>query len=379
MLFRKSRKNKEKWNFLKKIWINAILASSLPIVPIAFVSYKTMSTQQTVIFVYLPIVISLYLLLSQLQKLIGRLQEKENQLQDLNNKVQSLEEELHMLKQLKKHEIRTYNRQKIFKEFVKELNTAQTPTEIFNIIEKNIKNYFPGIKGFSIFIKSKTQNISPTPLIRVGNTAPPQIKAEIPGRDTIFYVNIGYIPENIYKQDLEDTLEMFNIALKRWEDLKGSITDPLTGAYNRQFLSLIKDYLESPLSQYTLLLIDLDGFKEVNDTLGHNKGDEILINTVKKIQQSLRGEDILIRYGGDEFIVIINDTTMENGLRVAERIRLSIRNNLISASIGAVFKKRGVKAILDKLIKLADALMYIAKKEKDKVVGGKWEGKSLPK
>ena len=70
---------------------------------------------------------------------------------------------------------------------------------------------------------------------------------------------------------------------------------------------------------------------------------------------------------------------MENGLRVAERIRLSIRNNLISASIGAVFKKRGVKATLDKLIKLADALMYIAKKEKDKVVGGKWEGKSLPR
>jgi len=378
-LFRKIKEKEEKQPYIKKVWINPIIASLLSIIPVAFVAYKTMSIQQTIIFVYLPIVISLYLLLSQLQKLIDQLQEKENQLRNLNNKVQSLEEELHMLNQLKKHEIRTHNRQKIFKEFVKELNAVQTPTEIFHIIEKNLKKHFPGIKGFSIFVKSKTQNIAPAPLIRVGNTAPPQIKAEIPGRDTIFYVNIGYIPENVYKQDLEDTLEMFNIALKRWEDLKGSITDPLTGAYNRQILSLIKDYLESPLSQYTLLLIDLDGFKEVNDTLGHNKGDEILINTVKKIQQSLRGEDILIRYGGDEFIVIINDTTMENGLRVAERIRLSIRNNLISASIGAVFKKRGIKATLDKLIKLADALMYIAKKEKDKVVGGKWEGKSLPR
>ena len=378
-MFRKHKEKKEKQIYPKKVWINTTIASLLTIIPVAFVAYKLMSTQQTIVFVYLPIVISLYLLLSLLQKLTDQLQEREKQIQDLDNKIQSLEEELHMLKQLKKHEIRTHNRQQIFKEFIKELNAVQTPTEIFNIIEKHLKNYFPGIKGFSILIKSKAQNISPTPLIRVGNTSPPQIKAEIPGRDTIFYINIGYIPENIYKQDLEDTLEMFNIALKRWEDLKGSITDPLTGAYNRQFLSLIKDYLESPLSQYTLLLIDLDGFKEVNDTLGHNRGDEILINTVKKIQQSLRGEDILIRYGGDEFIVIINDTTMENGLRVAERIRLSIRNNLISASIGAVFKKRGIKATLGKLIKLADALMYIAKKEKDKVVGGKWEGISLPK
>ena len=74
--------------------------------------------------------------------------------------------------------------------------------------------------------------------------------------------------------------------------------------------------------------------------------------------------------------MIIPNTTMENGLRVAERIRLSIRNNLVSASIGAVHKEKGKRAELSRLLKLADALMYLAKREKDKVVGGKWEEKS---
>ncbi|UZN22599.1 diguanylate cyclase [bacterium 3DAC] len=351
----------------------AILSALLAVIPIAFVAYQTGSAILSIIFVYLPIMAILTLLYKSIEYLLTLIDEKNATIDSMRSQISILNNELDVLKHVAQSKQLYEKRHSIFKEFVKELGNTTTPEDIIHILEEFLHRHFQGVKGFSILIRGK-QALSPAPLIRKGDTSPPQIKLEIPGRDNIFYVHIGYIPGYVYSHEIEDILELFSLALKKWEDLKGSITDPLTGAYNRQFLELIRDYIEDENSQYTLLMIDLDGFKKVNDSMGHEKGDEILKNTVQKIQNSLRGNDILIRYGGDEFVVIASDTTMENGLRVAERIRLSVRNNLISASIGAVFKRRGVKAKLEKIIKLADALMYIAKKEKDKVVGGKWEG-----
>jgi len=354
----------------KGVFLSAILA----IVPIAFVAYKTGSTTLSIIFVYLPIIVILASLYKTIEYLLDMIDERNTTIDSMRSQMSILNNELDVLKHVAKSEHLYEKRHSIFKKFVKELGKATTPEDVIHTLETFLHKHFEGVKGFSILIRGK-QALSPAPLIRKGDTSPPQIKLEIPGRENIFYVHIGYVPGYVYSHEIEDILELFSLALKKWEDLKGSITDPLTGAYNRQFLELIRDYIEDKDSQYTLLMIDLDGFKKVNDTMGHEKGDEILKNTVKKIQSSLRGNDILIRYGGDEFVVIVSDTSMENGLRVAERIRLSVRNNLISTSIGAVYKRKGAEANLEKIIKLADALMYIAKKDKDKVVGGKWEGK----
>jgi len=357
----------------KKVLTLALVSTALIIITIASLGYYSGSIIYTILLGYLPTVMALTLLISEIYHLYHDKQNAKSLIEDLKFQLYTLEHELDTLKKLSENEKVYEKRHALLKKFVNMVNKAQTPEEVIEILSSFISKNYTSIKGFSILIKSK-QAMSPAPLIRKGDTSPPQIKLDIPGRENIFFVHVGYLPGHTYTHEIEDILEIFRIALKKWEDLKGSITDPLTGAYNRQFLSLIKDYLEDENSEYTLLMIDLDGFKEVNDTLGHDKGDEILKSTVKKIESSLRENDILIRYGGDEFLVVIISPSMENGLRVAERIRLSIRNNLISASIGAVYKKKGIPAPLEKLLKLADALMYIAKKEKDKVVGGKWEG-----
>ncbi len=106
---------------------------------------------------------------------------------------------------------------------------------------------------------------------------------------------------------------------------KLSITDGLTGLFNRNKLNLIiEDQLlrfqrnERPFS---ILMIDVDHFKELNDKLGHVAGDEILATVAKNLMQSIRSIDFAARYGGDEFIVILTETAVSDALITAERIR----------------------------------------------------------
>jgi diguanylate cyclase (GGDEF)-like protein len=104
-----------------------------------------------------------------------------------------------------------------------------------------------------------------------------------------------------------------------------AITDPLTGLYNRRFMV---DHLSRELSRaerlggvVSLLFMDLQGFKAINDRLGHPVGDGVLIKTANLIRDSLRMIDAGCRYGGDEFVAVLPNTDMVNSLAVAERIR----------------------------------------------------------
>lgn len=104
--------------------------------------------------------------------------------------------------------------------------------------------------------------------------------------------------------------------------------DPLTGAYNRL---AYEEYLANELSRYkrynrkfTLILLDIDNFKLVNDNHGHIVGDRCLQETVNNIKMILRQNDMIARFGGDEFVVILPETSREEGARVAEKLRQSI-------------------------------------------------------
>jgi diguanylate cyclase (GGDEF)-like protein len=104
-----------------------------------------------------------------------------------------------------------------------------------------------------------------------------------------------------------------------------AITDPLTGLYNRRFMV---DHLSRELSRaerlggvVSLLFMDLQGFKAINDRLGHPVGDGVLIKTANLIRDSLRMIDAGCRYGGDEFVAVLPNTDMVNSLAIAERIR----------------------------------------------------------
>ncbi|MBA3755165.1 MAG: diguanylate cyclase [Nitrosomonas sp.] len=104
-----------------------------------------------------------------------------------------------------------------------------------------------------------------------------------------------------------------------------SITDGLTGLYNRNKLNLI---INDQLARYArnkrpfaVLMIDVDYFKTLNDSLGHIAGDEILVSVAKKIFHCIRSVDFAARYGGDEFIIILTETTVNEAMKTAERIR----------------------------------------------------------
>ncbi len=109
-----------------------------------------------------------------------------------------------------------------------------------------------------------------------------------------------------------------------------SVTDNLTGLYNRNKLNaIISDQLarfERNKRPFAVLMIDVDYFKTLNDSLGHVVGDEILAAVAKRISQSIRNVDFAARFGGDEFIIILAETTVDEAEKTAERIRSQVAN-----------------------------------------------------
>jgi diguanylate cyclase (GGDEF)-like protein len=151
--------------------------------------------------------------------------------------------------------------------------------------------------------------------------------------------------------------------------------DALTGLPNRTQLqaSLTAELAKSKRDRqpFGLLLIDLDHFKEVNDTLGHQVGDQLLIHFAERLRNSVRPTDHVARLGGDEFAVIVPDADEEEALGVAERIRGSLEQPValegmrleIEASIGlAMHPEHAVLA--DDLLRLSDVAMYVAKESR---------------
>lgn len=112
---------------------------------------------------------------------------------------------------------------------------------------------------------------------------------------------------------------------------KMAITDSLTGCYNRHYLT---QHLENEVSQHrdepfpcTLILIDIDYFKAVNDRYGHLAGDAVICGTVEALRQTLRPQDILARYGGEEFLIYLPATGEAQARRIAELLKTNIERN----------------------------------------------------
>jgi two-component system cell cycle response regulator len=158
--------------------------------------------------------------------------------------------------------------------------------------------------------------------------------------------------------------------------LEMAITDPLTGLHNRRYMSSHLDTLmksagvNKPLS---FLILDIDYFKAVNDTHGHDIGDEVLREFANRISANVRGIDLACRHGGEEFVVVMPDTDSGFAFTVAERLRQSIEctpitisrapNALkITVSIG-IASSTGGDDVPDQLLRRADQALYRAKRE----------------
>lgn len=151
--------------------------------------------------------------------------------------------------------------------------------------------------------------------------------------------------------------------------------DPLTGVYNRRALderlhaaAIEANQMGRPLA---LLFADLDHFKRVNDTHGHDVGDECLREASRRIRSSLRFGDILGRFGGEEFVVGLPGMTADEAMEIGERIRQKIsaepiafgeRSLSLTISIGVAVLDRGGLASFDEAIKRADRALYVSKR-----------------
>jgi len=152
--------------------------------------------------------------------------------------------------------------------------------------------------------------------------------------------------------------------------LELSRVDFLTKVFNRRALYEKLEYeisrSERYLYPFSILMVDIDYFKKVNDTYGHLTGDRILVQVAEMIGNTIRKTDIFGRYGGEEFLLILPEIDRQSGIVVAEKIRKSIQdatfaeNIKITASLGLVEYKHGTS--IDDLVNAADSMLYAAKK-----------------
>ncbi len=156
-------------------------------------------------------------------------------------------------------------------------------------------------------------------------------------------------------------------------------TDELTGLLNRRsFTSFIKfEFFSSQTNAtvFSLIIIDIDFFKRVNDAHGHLAGDEILKQLADVLQTGFRRSDKVSRWGGEEFAVLLPDTNLVNATSVAEKLRLKVEQNLfnlssidINLTISAgVSESLTTDADVDDIIKRADEALYLAKNSRNSV------------
>jgi diguanylate cyclase (GGDEF)-like protein len=191
------------------------------------------------------------------------------------------------------------------------------------------------------------------------------------------------------KEELSQLAQAFDdmaLALQqRDQELQEqAISDPLTGLYNRRYLS---EFLPRELSRsgrnatpVAVMLIDLDHFKRVNDSFGHEAGDIVLRAVGNLLKSNVRGSDIACRYGGEEFALILPETGADSAVRRAEDIRRAIAALQLSHAgkpIGRVTASFGIALFPDQshdtddLLRVADVALYAAKAAgRDRVIVG---------
>jgi two-component system cell cycle response regulator len=171
-----------------------------------------------------------------------------------------------------------------------------------------------------------------------------------------------------YTERLRDNVQL---------SIEAAITDGLTGLYNRRYmeshLSALVDQAAGRNKALAVLVLDIDYFKSINDTYGHDAGDDVLREFALRVRKSIRGIDLACRYGGEEFVVVMPETDMAVAATVAERLRRRIASEAFAVEEGAraidVTISVGIAALegtgdtAARLMKRADQALYRAKRD----------------
>lgn len=157
--------------------------------------------------------------------------------------------------------------------------------------------------------------------------------------------------------ELAYSRHVYDVALRQ-----AATIDALTGLVNRAEFARLADI--EPPGSYTLLYIDLDRFKQINDTLGHGVGDAVLVETARRLRASVRSTDIVARFGGDEFVVLLPRCGPDLGVSIGEAVERRLRDPMsigsqqipVSATLGVAHAEAG--ETVSRVIDRADASMY---------------------
>jgi diguanylate cyclase (GGDEF)-like protein len=143
-------------------------------------------------------------------------------------------------------------------------------------------------------------------------------------------------------------------------------TDPLTGLHNRRGLTFALEMLGSDGRSFAVIALDIDHFKRINDTHGHDVGDTVIQQMAGLMKTCSRDADILCRSGGEEFLMLLPNTTLDSALLVAERLRTCVELEQIPV-VGHITVSLGIAvwpmhaSDIERVLKLADAALYRAK------------------
>lgn len=226
---------------------------------------------------------------------------------------------------------------------------------------ENIKQYINGYTSITSAYKSSQES---------------QFKISKDGVD--YFYDVKCLKINDKKENtigfmvfLQDTTELTNSLVKL--NYYAS-TDSLTGVYNRRYFSKQAEdkiiYARECRLPLSFMILDLDNFKKINDTYGHLVGDEVVIHVSKILQNNMQKTYLLGRYGGEEFIILLPETKIEEAVEVAEQLRIKIEQSEVSfhdqtIKVTASFGVSGVDLVqeedLNTFLKYADKALYTAK------------------
>jgi len=179
-------------------------------------------------------------------------------------------------------------------------------------------------------------------------------------------VKAWYFEAEQLKRALLGSLAMFHRRIGKLS--QESLTDPLTGLSNRRGLQARLEHWQRTARPFAAIAIDIDHFKQVNDTYGHEFGDHVLQHLARQMHECSRASDLLCRNGGEEFLMLLPNTGLESAQMVAERLRIRMETTCCDdcprATISAgVAHWPGTAATVEDMLKCADDALYRAKHE----------------
>lgn len=263
------------------------------------------------------------------------------------------------------------------------------PLERFDLILSDFN--LPDGTGMDLLLKVRTRCSTPVILVTGENVGRTAIEA-IRNGATDYVVKFGdylvTIPLIVEKSLTLAAIKRENEELQKQLVDKNqqleqmAATDPLTGLYNRRHFARVLDQLFAEAERYNTdlacIMIDMDGFKQLNDSCGHQVGDQLLQLTGRVIRNNLRRADVAARYGGDEFVVLLPQAGRDEAAYAAERIRdeykiataaLLKRPGGLTMSIGIASSRNNHPVAGDQLVASADAALYRAKEAgRDRVI-----------